>query len=117
MMKNQFLDDYLQAYKGETDIKPSRALHDAILAIPGQAGNASSITSKIEYIILKWFDLFLPKAVGWALTLCLGVYLGLASSEPVFNVAEAEFYLNDQAQFILSEDVLTEELVIEGNEK
>ncbi len=97
-MNDKTLDDYLQAYKSQTDHSPSRKLMVNILTIPCQSRS-------IAIQPWNWFDLMVPKAVGWALTCCLGIYLGLSSPEMVNNSMDEDYYMYDQAQIMFSEDI------------
>jgi len=98
------LDDYLRAYRAETNRKPSRRLMGGILAAPDLASDLSG--SSVWRNPWRWFDMALPRAVGWTLTCFLGVYLGLTSAEQDVSPGEEAYYMYDQAQFILYEDIM-----------
>lgn len=103
MMENKMLDDYLEAYKRRTDHGPSQELRDKILAAPAvQRDEKPSGLGNI-------FNLMMPKAVGWALTCILGVYLGSWSALQENEPEGEEYYLFAQAQILLSENLTSEE--------
>ncbi|VAV88169.1 hypothetical protein MNBD_ALPHA02-1690 [hydrothermal vent metagenome] len=98
-MNDEKLDIYLRAYQAQTDIAPSARLMTNILAVP-EMGQAGAIAFP-----WNWFDLMMPKAVGWALTCVLGIFLGFYTAEQGHNPLDEEFYLYDQAQVLLTEDM------------
>ena len=98
MMNDKNLDVFLRVYQSETDQEPSRKLMDNILAVPEQRRSFS-------FNPLQWFDMMMPKAVGWALTCCLGIYIGLSSPDVGVTPMDEDYYLYDQAQIMLSEDI------------
>lgn len=102
MMNDKNLDDYLRAYRSETDQSPSRQLVENILAV----SNNTTRNSR-SFIVHPWqlFDSMMPKAVGWALTCCLGIYIGLSSPEQGITPMDEEYYMYDQVQIRLSEDM------------
>ncbi|GEM_PF-2254004 len=103
------LDDYLRAYRAETNREPPRRLMDRILATPDLA-LSEFVGDQAEPSVWgnpwRWFDMALPRAVGWALTCFLGVYLGLTSAEQGVSPGEETYYMYEQAQFILYEDIM-----------
>lgn len=101
MMNDKNLDDFLRAYQSETEEIPSRHVRESILAVPGRAEQNPRFSFARPW---QWFDLMIPRAVGWALTCGMGIYLGLAAPEPGFAPTDDEYYLYDQAQVLLSED-------------
>lgn len=105
MMDDNALDIYLNAYKKQTQITPSRRLLDNILSIPDRVQSG-----KISLFDHPWhvFNLMLPKAVGWALTGILGVYLGFSSMEPEIDPVGDDYYLYAHAQILLSENLPSE---------
>lgn len=100
-MNDEKLDLFLRAYQSETDLAPSRKLMDDILAVPDQSRS-------FVFRPWHWFDMMMPKAVGWALTCCLGIYIGLLSPDGGVT-ADEEYYLYGQAQILLSEDMTQED--------
>lgn len=107
MMNDKNLDDFLRAYQSETDEIPSRYVRERILVVPGQAEQYRRFSFARPW---HWFDLMIPKAVGWAVTCGLGIYLGLAVPEPGFMPTDVEYYMYDHAQLLLSEDLNGEEI-------
>ncbi len=101
MTINKF-DDYLRAYQSETDQPPSRQFLESILAVPDQLSQTSGLLTARPW---RWFDLMIPKAVGWVLTCCLGIYIGLSSPEGTITTTDEELFLYDQAQLLLSEEM------------
>lgn len=97
-MNDEKFDNFLWAYQSETDKAPSRQLIENILSVSGRSGPQAVRP-------WHWFDLMLPKAIGWALTCCLGIYIGLSSPEAVNNSVDEEYFLYGQAQILLSEDM------------
>ena len=106
-MSDKDLDDFLQIYQAETAEIPSRYVREGILDVPRQVEQNRRFSFSRPW---QWFDLMMPKAVGWAVTCGLGVYLGLAVPEPGFAPTDEEYYLYDQAQVFLSEDLNDEEI-------
>lgn len=109
-MNEKNFDDYMQAYQLETDQPPSRQLADNIISVPNYI-----MQSRWSFVTHPWhlFDLMMPKAIGWALTCCIGIYFGLYSTENGVVSFDEEYYLYDQAQILLSEE-LTQDLSGEG---
>lgn len=106
MMNEKKLDEYLTAYAAQTDVPPSAQLMDNILKVCHQPDPAQKLS---RFNPWHWFDLMVPKAIGWALTCCLGLYLGLSSADQGNTVDDDEFYLYDQTQLMLSENFITED--------
>ncbi|MBL4612224.1 MAG: hypothetical protein JKY91_00625 [Emcibacter sp.] len=102
-MNDKILDRYLRAYQSETDQAPSTYLMENILAIPGQ--NHVQQGAVFPWV---WFDAMMPRVIGWTLTCCLGIYLGVSSTEQAMGPTDEEFYLYDQAQVLISEDIYAE---------
>lgn len=103
MMDDKILNAYLKAYKSETDLEPSTHLMKIVLGVPAQEIGANTALQKNRFNPWHWFDLMLPKAVGWALTGFMGIYIGLSSTAQVSNASEEEF-MYDQALLMLTED-------------
>lgn len=102
MMTEKNIDDFLLAYKSETDRPTSRQLMDNILGIPQRIAQEDILSAASLW---RWFDLMMPKAVGWALTGCFGIYMGLSSPEGGGNPTDEEYYPYDQAQIMILEDM------------
>ncbi len=105
-MDDKIIDDFLRAYKSETDQPPSRQAREAILAVPDLRD--SRLFPNILFSLLQWFDQVMPRAVGWAFACFLGVYLGLGSPEQGIALGEEEDYMYDQAQLLISEEYVAE---------
>lgn len=103
MMDDKILDTYLKAYKVETDIEPSIPLMKNILGIPAQEISTSATPGSNGFNPLHWFDLMLPRAVGWAMTGILGAYIGLSSPGQV-SLASEEDLMYDQALLMITEE-------------
>ena len=103
MMEDKILDTYLKAYQAETDIEPSNPLMKNILGIPAQEIPASVAPGSTGFNPLHWFDLMLPRAVGWAMTGTLGVYIGLSSPGQI-TMATEEDLMYDQALLLITEE-------------
>ena len=106
-MNDQKLDDYFAAYAAQTDGPPSAQLMDRILAVSQQP---VPVDEGGLFKLWHLFDLMIPKAIGWALTGCLGLYIGLSSADQSTSIDDDEFYLYDQTQLILSEGFITEDI-------
>ncbi|MBL4801710.1 MAG: hypothetical protein JKY45_07425 [Emcibacter sp.] len=104
MMNDKKLDCYLRTYQLETDQAPSRQLMDDILVLSEQRQKPQGLAFPWQ-----WFDLMIPKTVGWVLTCFLGIYLGLFSSVEQGTVpTDEEYFSYDQAQVFLVEDIYVE---------
>lgn len=105
MMEQTELDNYLAAFAKATDLPPSRQVRDRILAVPDQM-----VAQKRQvWNPVSWFDMLLPKAIGWSLTCVLGIYVGLTSSEQVGASLDDEIYYYEQTQQIIAESLSPEE--------
>ncbi|PHZ86173.1 hypothetical protein [Paremcibacter congregatus] len=110
-MSDKRLDHYLEVFRVETNIEPSRALMDKIIGIP----QSECVRSEQAGFFNLWrfFDGLVPRALGWALTGCLGLYLGLSSGnqpqqEQAFPLDE-NYYIYGQVQVLLSEELVLED--------
>lgn len=99
-MNDKNLDDYLRAYKAESDCEPSSQLRERILSVPDELGATSNIFSSFMNNPWHIFDLMMPRVVGWVATACLGLYMGFS---PLEQGDDREYFAYDQAQFFLYE--------------
>jgi len=103
MMDDIILDDYLRAYRLESECLPDEKFKANILAIADQ----ERAEKKAALNFWHWFDLTVPRVVGWTLTCMLGLYLGLPRTEQ--SAVQDDYFLYDQAQILLSEDLTLED--------
>ncbi|PCI47938.1 MAG: hypothetical protein COB49_06545 [Alphaproteobacteria bacterium] len=101
-MNDKELDMFLRAYQSETDQPPSQQILDSILTVPDRITQGSWLLYLRPW---HWLDSMMPKVVGWAMTCCLGIYVGLLSPGGGESAMDEEYYLYDQAQVLLFEDM------------
>jgi len=106
MMNDKMLEDYFKAYKAATEPMPSPQLMTNILARVDIEPSGWEQIIRNPWIV---FDMMMPKAIGWALTCCLGVYLGFSSTEQIGGAIEDNYYTYDQTQVFLFEELNVEE--------
>jgi len=101
-MNDKILDDYLRAYRSESDCEPSLQLRDRILVVPDEFSVTHNIFSSFMNNPWHIFDLMMPKVIGWTATACLGLYMGFS---PLEQGDDSEYFAYDQTQLFLYEDL------------
>ncbi|MCF8474942.1 MAG: hypothetical protein K9G26_09615 [Emcibacter sp.] len=110
-MDDKILDAYLKAYGRETDQEVSFGLKEKFLSLPDCATQDVFAQDHKVWTInpYAWFDFMMPKAIGWTLACCIGIYFGLSTSDQASQYMDEEYYMYNAAQLILSENLTIED--------